>query len=46
MLLDSIHTLAKLALKETVPPQPRASPHVTAVASTHVTSRARLNQIV
>jgi len=25
----SIHTLAKLSLKETVPPQPRTSPHVT-----------------
>jgi len=29
MLLHSIHTLAKLVLKETVPPQPRTSPHVT-----------------
>jgi len=29
MLLHSIHTLANLALKETVPPQPRTSPHVT-----------------
>jgi len=29
MLLHSIHTLANLALKKTVPPQPRTSPHVT-----------------
>jgi len=29
MLLHSIHTLANLALKETVPPQPRTSLHVT-----------------
>jgi len=29
MLLHSIHTLAKLTLKETVPPQSRTSPHVT-----------------
>jgi len=29
MLLHSIHTLANLALKETVPPQSRTSPHVT-----------------
>jgi len=29
MLLHSIHTLANLSLKETVPPQPRTSPHVT-----------------
>jgi len=29
MLLHSIHVLAKLALKETVPPQPRTPPHVT-----------------
>ena len=29
MLLRSIHTLANFALKETVPPQPRTSPHVT-----------------
>jgi len=29
MLLLSIHTLANLALKETVPPQSRTSPHVT-----------------
>ena len=29
MLFNSIHTLAKLSLKETVPPQPRTSPHVT-----------------
>jgi len=29
MLLHSIHILANLALKETVPPQPRTSPHVT-----------------
>ena len=28
-LLHSNHTLAKLALKETVPSQPRTSPHVT-----------------
>jgi len=30
MLLHSIHTLANLALKETVPPVSRTSPHVTA----------------
>jgi len=29
MLLHSIHTLANLALKQTVPPQSRTSPHVT-----------------
>jgi len=29
MLLHSIHTLANLALKETVPPQSQTSPHVT-----------------
>jgi len=29
MLLQSIHILANLILKETVPPQPRTSPHVT-----------------
>jgi len=29
MLLHSIHTPANLALKETVPPQSRTSPHVT-----------------
>ena len=29
MQLHSIHTLANLALKETVPPQSRTSPHVT-----------------
>jgi len=29
MLLHSMHTLANLALKDTVPPQPRTSPHVT-----------------
>jgi len=29
MLFHSIHTLANLALKETVPPQSRTSPHVT-----------------
>ena len=29
MLLHSIHTLANLALKETVPAQSRISPHVT-----------------
>jgi len=29
MLLHSIHTLANLALKETVPAQSRTSPHVT-----------------
>jgi len=29
MLLHSIHTLANLALKETVPAQPQTSPHVT-----------------
>jgi len=29
MLLHSIHKLANLALKETVPPQPRTSLHVT-----------------
>jgi len=29
MLLHSIHTLANFALKETVPPQPRTSPHAT-----------------
>jgi len=31
MLFDSIHTLATLALKETVPPQSRTSPLVTAL---------------
>jgi len=30
MLLYSSHTLANLAFKETVPPQSRTSPHVTA----------------
>jgi len=29
MLLRSVHTLANLALKETVPPKPRTSLHVT-----------------
>jgi len=29
MLLHSIHILENLALKETVPPQPRASTHAT-----------------
>jgi len=29
MLVRSIHILAKLALKKTVLPQPRTSPHVT-----------------
>jgi len=29
MLLHSIHTLANLALKERVPPQPETAPHVT-----------------
>jgi len=29
MLLHSIYTLANLVLKETVPPQPRTSPHDT-----------------
>jgi len=29
MLLRSIHTLANLALKETMPPQSRTSPHAT-----------------
>jgi len=29
ILLHSIHILANLALKETVPSQPRTSPHVT-----------------
>jgi len=29
MLLHSIHTFAKLALKKTVPTQPLTSPHVT-----------------
>jgi len=29
MLLHSIHILENLALKETVPPHPRTSPHVT-----------------
>jgi len=29
MVLHSIHILANLALKETVPPQSRTSPHVT-----------------
>jgi len=29
MLLHSVHTLANLALKETVPPQLRTTPHVT-----------------
>jgi len=29
MLLYSVHILANLALKETVPPQPQTSPHVT-----------------
>jgi len=29
MLLHSIHILANFVFKETVPPQPRTSPHVT-----------------
>jgi len=29
MLIHSIHILANLALKETVPPQPRTSPQIT-----------------
>jgi len=29
MLLHSIHILANLALKKTVPPQPRTSPQIT-----------------
>jgi len=31
MLFHSIHILANLASKETVPPQPRTSPHVTGI---------------
>jgi len=36
MLLHSIHILANWTLQESVPPQPRTSPHVTGPMSKYV----------